>query len=68
MKQKGINFATQEFENSITNLINSASLPASTIRLVLAKLLSEISAIEQQYVEQERAEFLKPEDENKEEP
>ena len=63
MKQKGINLATVEFEQNMADVINECSLPASTIRLVLAKLISEISSIETRYVEQERIEFEKENDE-----
>ena len=66
MKQKGINLATQEFEDSMTSLINNSALPASTIRLVLTKLLNEVTAIERQYIEQERAEFDKTNDKKEE--
>lgn len=62
MKQKGINVATADFEAAMAELINNCALPASTIRLVLVKLLGEIVNIEQKLVEQERAEYEKSEE------
>ena len=57
MKQKGINMATVDFEHDVTNLINTCALPASTIRLVLAKLLDDVVRIEQDLVSKERSEY-----------
>ena len=57
MKQKGINVATVDFERDMTDLINSCTLPASTIRLVMAKLLDEVTRIERDIIEKERAEY-----------
>ena len=59
MKQKGINMATVDFEHSVTDLINECALPASTIRLVLARLLNEVSRLEDELIARERAEYEK---------
>ena len=59
MKQKGINMATVDFERDITDLINTCALPASTIRLVLARLLNEVTRLEEDLISRERAEFEK---------
>lgn len=61
MKQKGINMATVDFERDITELINTCALPASTIRLVLARILGEVSRLEEDLICRERAEYEKDE-------
>lgn len=56
--QKGINFAAAEFEDKLTQLINTSGLPACVIRLIITKLYDQIIRQEAALVEKEKAEFL----------
>lgn len=61
---KGVNLATKEFEESITNVINNSNLPICVVRLVLEKLLNEVSILEDGAIAEEIDAFTKEVDEN----
>lgn len=61
---KGINLALSEFEGNITNVINQSNLPICVVRLVLEKLLNEVSGLEDKAIAEETDAFIKEVDEN----
>jgi len=61
---KGINLALSEFESNITNVINQSNLPICVVRLVLEKLLNEVSRLEDKSIAEEVEAFTKEVDEN----
>ena len=65
-KVKGLNLATADFEQQIASLINSSGLPPCVVRQTLEKYTEQVKGIENDYIQRERAEFEKPEQEEKE--
>lgn len=61
---KGVNLANKEFEESITNVINNSNLPICVVRLVLEKLLNEVSRLEDGAIAEEIDAFTKEVDEH----
>ena len=61
---KGINLVLHEFEEAMANVINKSNLPICLVRLVLERLLNEISRLEETALQQEIDAFTKEVDEN----
>lgn len=49
-----MNTKIKEFEQQLINLINSAELPISVIRLCLNEITAEVQRLELQIIEQEK--------------
>ena len=64
---KGINLVLHEFEEAMANVINHSNLPICLVRLVLERLLNEVTKLEENALQQEIDAFTKEVDENGEE-
>lgn len=56
MNSKGINTIIHDFEQNIVQVVNESGLPASIIRIVFEKMLSQVRDIEAGALETEREE------------
>ena len=61
---KGINLVLHEFEEAMANVINQSNLPVCLVRLVLERLLTEVTKLEENALQQEIDAFTKEVDEN----
>lgn len=61
---KGINLVLHEFEESMANVINQSNLPICLVRLVLERLLTEVTKLEENALQQEIDAFTQEVDEN----
>lgn len=61
---KGINLVLHEFEEAMANVINHSNLPICLVRLVLERLLTEVTKLEENALQQEIDAFTKEVDEN----
>ena len=57
MEQRPLGVMIEDFQNSLSNIINDSGLPAYLIEMIICNILPEVSNIGKQQMAEERQKF-----------